>query len=272
MVSVPVFGDYWNEGNESFFVNLSNPVNATLGSPQGVGTIQDDDAAGFAVSDIPVTEPRSGTANAVFTVNLSPAPGSTVTVAFQTANGSATAPDDYTATNGILTFTTGQTSQTITVPVKADAVADTGETFFVDLSASSGPAIARSRGTATLRDPGFYAVTPCRVLDTRSGANGPALSGGDTRTIVVGGACGVPAGASAASLNVTVVSATTAGDLRLFPAGVALPLVSTINYAGGQTRANNAITALSSAGLLSVACAQATGTVDLIVDVNGYFE
>ena len=271
-ISVPVLGDLFSEGTETFVVNLSNPVNATIAVPQGTGTILDNDPAGFAVYDLTVAEPRTGTANAVFTVTLSPALGATATVGFHTTDGTAIAPGDYTATTGTLTFIAGQTSQTVTVPVKADALADSGETFFVDLQTSSGPAIVRSRGTATIYDPGFYSVTPCRVLDTRSGAQGPALSAGSTRTVVVGNTCGVPQGATAVSLNVTVVSPTGAGDLRIFPAGVALPLVSAINYGVGQTRANNATVTLSSAGQLSVFCEQATGTVDLIVDVNGYFE
>jgi hypothetical protein len=79
----------------------------------------------------------------------------------------------------------------------------------------------------------------------------------------------VPVGATAVSLNITVVSPTGAGDLRIYPSNASLPLVSAINYSVGQTRANNATFALSPEGLLSVFCEQATGAVDLIVDVNG---
>ena len=55
-------------------------------------------------------------------------------------------------------------------------------------------------------------------------------------------------------------------------AGVELPLVSGINYGVGQIRANNVTVPLSPAGLVSVFCEQATGTLDLVVDVNGYFQ
>ena len=48
--------------------------------------------------------------------------------------------------------------------------------------------------------------------------------------------------------------------------------MSSINYSAGQTRGNNAIVSLNAAGALTVRCVQASGTVDLIVDVNGYFE
>lgn len=272
-IGVPVLGDYLSEGSESFNLVLSDPVNATLGNSVATAGIADDDGYGFSISDVAVTEPRSGAANAVFTVTVS-APVIEVTVDFHTTDGSAAAPDDYVATAGTLTFVVGQTSQTILVPVKANGISDSGKTFHVDLENSSvGPIpIVRARGTATISEPGFYAVAPCRVLDTRTGPQGPALFAGSTRTLVVSRACGVPMGATAASLNVTVVSPTAPGDLRIFPAGVGPPLVSAINYGAGQTRANNVTMQLGPTGLISVLSEQATGTVDLIVDVNGYFE
>ncbi len=116
----------------------------------------------------------------------------------------------------------------------------------------------------------YHTVAPCRVVDTR-GANGPALSGGTDRAFAIAGSCGVPSGAAAVSLNVTVTLPNAAGDLRLFPA--TLPLVSTINFRAGQTRANNAVAALSPSGEIHVRCDMASGkTVHLIVDVSGYFQ
>jgi uncharacterized repeat protein (TIGR01451 family) len=120
----------------------------------------------------------------------------------------------------------------------------------------------------------FYTLEPCRVVDTR-GATGPrgapALTPG-SRSFTLTGVCGLPADAKVVSLNVTVTAPTQPGDLRLYPAGTPLPLVSTVNYAPGQTRANNAVALLSSTGALAVQCDQAGGTVDLIIDVNGYFK
>ncbi len=271
-ITVPVIGDRLNEGSETLLVNLSNPVNASIVDPQGVGTILDDDLPGFAISDAVIAEPHNGTANATFTVALSPPAAGTTTVSYATADGSASAPADYTATAGVLTFLAGQTSQAISVPVRADALPEASETFFADLLGSSGPLIVRSRGTATIYEAGFYSVSPCRVLDTRVDGQGPALVASKTRTAIVAGRCGVPVAATAVSLNVTVVSAWAPGDLRIFPAKAGLPLVSTINYGAGQTRANNATVALSVDGLLSILCEQATGSAELILDVNGYFE
>ena len=124
--------------------------------------------------------------------------------------------------------------------------------------------------TPTIPTPNaFFSVAPCRAVDTRTDL---PLAAASVRTFVIGGACGIPASAKAVSINITVTSPTAAGDLRLFPNGTALPLVSTINYRAGQTRANNAIVSLGAAADLSIRCDQATGTVHVIIDVNGYAE
>lgn len=121
----------------------------------------------------------------------------------------------------------------------------------------------------------FYTLTPCRLLDTR-GPNGPyggpVLAAGIARLVTVPGRCGVPATAESVSVNVTVVNPTSAGHLTFYPGDQALPLASTINFAGQQTRANNAILRLSTEGVLGVRpLLVGNGQVDLIIDVNGYF-
>ena len=122
---------------------------------------------------------------------------------------------------------------------------------------------------------GFFSLAPCRVVDTRNAAaplGGPALAAGADRTFTVRGTCGIPATAGAISVNVTVTQGTAAGDLRLRPGGTPLPLVSTINYGAGQTRANNATVLLGPGGTVTVRSAQATGTVHFLLDVNGYYQ
>ena len=121
----------------------------------------------------------------------------------------------------------------------------------------------------------LHTLAPCRVLDTRrvnGPLGGPALAAGADRTFVVAGQCGIPAGAKAISLNVTVTGAGTPGDLRLRAGGTAQTLASTINYRAGRARANNSLVALGPAGDFIVRCTQPSGTVHLIVDVNGYFQ
>jgi len=129
--------------------------------------------------------------------------------------------------------------------------------------------------TGSLPGAAFFTVTPCRVVDTRGAPGdlgGPALAAGAERFFTLAGHCGIPETARSVSLNVTATGATMGGHLRLYPGGGSLPLVSSINYALGQTRANNAVGLLGPGGVLSVYCGQPTGTVHVILDVNGYFE
>jgi hypothetical protein len=124
----------------------------------------------------------------------------------------------------------------------------------------------------------FYTVAPCRVVDTRlpdGPLGGPALATGVTRAFAVAGNCGVPPGAEAIALNVTVIAPAGGGNVVVFPAGLAPPAVSTVSFAAGQARANNTLVGLDGpdAGSLSaLATLAGGGTVHLLVDVTGYFD
>jgi hypothetical protein len=122
----------------------------------------------------------------------------------------------------------------------------------------------------------YFTVAPCRVVDTRGGAvpiGGPVLQGQQTRTFAVAGNCSIPSTAKAVSINLVATQPGATGNLRLFPAGQPVPTVSSINYAAGQTRANNAVVPLNLSGAMAAFVGQPAGTtVDLIIDVNGYFE
>jgi hypothetical protein len=135
------------------------------------------------------------------------------------------------------------------------------------------PADNSATDTDTVGGLRFYTVTPCRVVDTRGGApiGGPVLQAQETRVLPVAGHCGIPADAKAVSLNVTATEPTLQGHVRLFPAGEAPPNISTVNYVAGLTRANNATGILNADGDLAVFVSQASGTVHLVVDVNGYY-
>jgi hypothetical protein len=121
----------------------------------------------------------------------------------------------------------------------------------------------------------LYTLTPCRVVDTRNAVGtygGPALAGGVDRVFPLFDQCGIPSTARAVSVNLTVTGPTAGGHLRLYPASSALPVVSSVNYSAGQTRANNVIVGLGGLGGLAVGCSQTSGSVHFILDVNGYFE
>ena len=84
-----------------------------------------------------------------FTVRLDREPRSEVTVDYATADGTATAGSDYTATSGTLTFAPGETAKTVQVPVADDTVSDDGETLTLRLSNASGAGIWSEGGEAT---------------------------------------------------------------------------------------------------------------------------
>jgi hypothetical protein len=122
---------------------------------------------------------------------------------------------------------------------------------------------------------GFYTIAPCRVLDTRNAngpLGGPSLPANSDRDFSVTGHCGIPSGAKAISVNLTVTGPTASGDLKIFPADSSLPTATTINYQAGDTRANNATIAIGPTGAFTVHCDQASGDVDVLVDVNGYYQ
>ena len=129
--------------------------------------------------------------------------------------------------------------------------------------------------TAPIGPLAFYTLPPCRIADTRDPAGtygGPPLSANTDRVFPLAGQCGIPAGARAVALNVTVTNPTAAGHLTVHPAGTPIPLASTVNFRAHQTRANNAAARLSVETELAVFCGMPAGSVDLILDVVGYFQ
>ena len=121
----------------------------------------------------------------------------------------------------------------------------------------------------------FHSVTPCRLADTRNPNGpygGPSFHPLEQRGYPMWAQCGVPLNATAVALNVAVTAPSAAGNLVCFPGGADLPVVSTINYGIGRTRSNNAVVPVGPGGEMTVFANQANGTVDIIIDVTGYFQ
>jgi IPT/TIG domain len=114
----------------------------------------------------------------------------------------------------------------------------------------------------------YAAVTPFRLLDTRS--NGPALGPGVTRVLQVTGvgATPVPTTAVAVVLNVTAVNGTASSLLSLYPTGTAQPSTSSLNFRAGAVTPN-LVTVSLGGGAVSIV--NALGTVNVLADVEGYF-
>jgi hypothetical protein len=258
-VGVTVIGDAVPEPDETFFVNLSVPINAAIGDGQGQGTIRDDDT--LARAEISSPPPGSGLAQAAVTFTWGPGVGaSRYWLSVGTTPGGTQL---YHEDQGLALSreVTGLPTDGRPIHVRLWTLLGT-EWQFGDYGYNTG-SMAK----------GFYTVTPCRLADTRDAdgpLGGPALVANQDRTFPLAGQCNVPLGATSLSLNLTVAQATAAGNLALFPGGTP-PSASAINYAAGQTRANNGILRLSPAGELVVRCRQPAGTAHLILDVNGFF-
>jgi hypothetical protein len=159
-LNVTINGDTLFETNETFFINLSNPVNANINQGHGTGTITNDDPPpNVSINDLTQAEGNSGTTSFNFTVTLSAASGVTTSVNYATANGTASSGSDYQSTNGTLTFDPGQTAKQLTVSVNGDTQNEPDETFNVNLSNPTNATITKSQGVGTIsNDDGGLAV------------------------------------------------------------------------------------------------------------------
>ncbi len=120
----------------------------------------------------------------------------------------------------------------------------------------------------------YYPLTPCRVVDTRNAAGlngGPAIGPNTTRGVAIKGYCGVPSTAKAVSLNLTITGSTAGSWIAIWPAGQGYAGVSTINFNAGDTLANGAIVGVGG-GTPDLNVYNASGSVDVIIDVTGYFQ
>ena len=129
----------------------------------------------------------------------------------------------------------------------------------------------------------YTAVTPTRVYDSRAAQPSPgALPNASNRTISVADGRDnsgavitidlVPAGATAIAANVTVTNTVGINNICVNPGGITTRSASTINwFATGQTLANGATLAISTARTVTLVSGAQGGSADVIVDVTGYW-
>lgn len=124
---------------------------------------------------------------------------------------------------------------------------------------------------------GVVTQSPTRILDTRAGGTGAIrtpLIPGQRYPVQISGTGGVPAGAIAVLLNVTVTGDPGHGNLAAYPDGPGRPTTSSVNYLPGQTAANAAIVSLPASGkidlLSSTTSSAAANPVNVVLDVTGY--
>ena len=177
----------------------------------------------------------------------------------------------------------GDNSWAVPDPDDADSVWVAGE-YATDYSGLWGTAVAHVAvddpdcPTATSCAPGtFRAVTPARVLDTRTGLGtasktARSVASGTPLTLQLAGRGGIPeTGAGAAVVTVTAARATAPGYVTAYAGGATRPATSTLNYIPQRPTANTTIVPLGPDGAITLTSVNGTGrTVDLIVDVTGY--
>jgi len=216
----------------------------------------------LAIDNVTQAETHSGATNFVFTVTLTGSTAQTVTVNYATADGTATAGSDYTATPGTLTFAPGITTQTITVPVVGDAVNEVNETFAVNLSGAVNGTISTATGNGTIvNDDG----APTLLINNVSQAEG---NGGTTNfvfTVTLAGSTAQTVTVNYATADGTATApgdyASTSGPLTFAPG--TLTQTITVPVAGDAVNeAAEAFTvALSVATNATITTASGTGTI-----------
>ncbi len=182
-IAVTVNGDQVDESNETFKVNLTSPSNnaqlsATAAAIEGIGTITDDDTAGFTLSETTASVNESGTTD-TFTVVLDSQPTSNVEISVTSGDTG-----EATVSPATLTFTTGNwnTTQTVTITGVDDILSDGDQNTTVTLSIVDGSS-----------DDAFDALADKTVTVTTVDNDTPGISGaqiGGSINVTEGGASG----------------------------------------------------------------------------------
>ncbi|HVX60439.1 MAG TPA: Calx-beta domain-containing protein, partial [Pirellulales bacterium] len=148
--------DVTESSPQQFTVTLTQPVNTVLGTQQATGSIYEDQEPTLTVSNASVTEPTAGgTTSMLFTVSISPSPDFAGSVDFSTVDGSATSPKDYNGvSNGVFSFTAGQTTGVIPIVIKddIDVTESSPQQFTVMLTQPANVVLGRPQATGTINE------------------------------------------------------------------------------------------------------------------------
>jgi aryl-phospho-beta-D-glucosidase BglC (GH1 family) len=231
-IAVAIRGDRVIEADESFNLLLSNVTRATLAPGGGIGTIRNDDLAPpvLSIADAALAEGDAGTAQMLFTVSLSRAATSAVSVNFATQNGTAKGGSDFTAARGTLNFAAGETSKTIAVTLRGDTAIEADESFGLVLSRATGATLGDGSAIGTILNddvPPALSISDAQVTEGDAGTKQMLFTVSLSR---------------AATGVVTVTHATQAGTATAgsdFLAGS-----GTLSFAAGETSKTIAVTIL----------------------------
>ena len=174
--------DSLDEPAETYTLFIEGHQYLSMDRGSGTMTIRDnDDPPEASIADVSGLEDSVG--NLRFDVTLDTASGKEITLDYATADDTATAGSDYTQTNETLTFSAGETTKTIDVPVLEDGSPEEDETFTVTLSKAVNVTIGDSTGTGTILDddpvPAALSIGDVEGLESRAALRFPVTLTGD---------------------------------------------------------------------------------------------
>lgn len=183
--------------------------------------------------------------------------------------------------SGVITYTwnfgDGNTTAALSTPTTTHTFA-ADQPYDVTLTVSDGTETVTKTKKVTPRLAAlapalvFYALPPCRVIDSRLDGR-PPINSGVVDEVMVAGLCGVPATAKAVAGNLTIISPTNPGYVRVLPSGTATTDASTLNFTPARSpRGNSGVFALGANGAVTVTPTLfPSGTTHFTLDVSGYF-
>lgn len=180
-ITFTINGDMVYEPDETFGVTLSDIQNAIPGNLLSTVTLTNDDAIPtLSINNVSANEGNSATSPFVFTVSASGSSWQPFTFSYSTRDSTAKsfpyAPDsfgatqpyallynpgkqDYNATNGVITFSPGETTKTISVNVIGNTIFEPNKIFYVDIVSANGanisPTAKSGKGTIVNDDTSF---------------------------------------------------------------------------------------------------------------------
>lgn len=289
-VGVDIPDDGVDEGDETFELRLSAPVNAALADGTAAVTIRDGDRAELLISDATVIEGHGTVVDATFLVTLTVPSSREVQVAYATENGTAVAGTDYQATAGTLTIQPGSTSATVAVRILGNRTPQSDRLFRVRLDAPVGAALLDPEGEGTIRDDDGVTIT----IDDRTITEGDSGSADVTFTIRVANhdkqvtvSYATVDGTARAGTDYTAVSGTLTFERGKGPLTVTVPVAGDLaeeqvletfqlrlsnQSAGSLLRPAGTTTIVDNDGWAfnGVAAATSQGCIDVVPPPGGY--
>lgn len=164
-ISIRVNGDTTIEQDEIFYINLSNPVGATISNNLGTGTILNDDVQPdktLSINDTVLKEGNSEITDFNFVISMTSTSTENVSVTYTVAHGTTDSTDLGSVTK-TTTINIGTLSTTISIPVNGDTTVEEDEIFYVNLSNPVGATITDTQGIGTItnddEEAPWYTVT-----------------------------------------------------------------------------------------------------------------